>query len=401
MTSYKSLLGFLVAATLFLSCRSEEKEEFKIPENLPIDSLYSQKGDIEFLTEAISNNPNIATNYFKRSLLLGQTGNWLLAQKDINKAVSLKPNVSRFLYQQALVYAELEEWEKGLAAVQKAESLGFKEPKLYLLQARLFLGLKDTFNAQNNLNIAKKMAPYSPENYYFQGICFLLKKDTTESITQFRKAVDVNPSNLLSYKQLIQLYVGKNKIDSSLRFNQQALQQSPTDLSLQMSKANLLTSAYLLDSATVVYNSIIKRNPTYRDAYLKLATIYLRKDHKERALNTFKALTKVAPENIEYVMSAGKIAEALGKLTEAKQIYQQGFERHPDNYNLELAIDRLNRKNTYFDAPPQTGSVQRRKRTSTSTTTVEEATPEPTLRGTEIQPINTRKISIRRDSTSN
>ncbi len=401
MTSHKSLLGFLFAITFFLSCRSEEKEEFKIPENLPIDSLYSQKGDIEFLTEAINSNPNIATNYFKRSLLLGQTGNWSLAQKDINKAVSLKPNIDRFLYQQALVYAELEEWEKGLAAIQKAESLGFKEPKLYLLQARLFLGLKDTFNAQNNLNIAKKMAPYSPENYYYQGICLLLKKDTSGSITQFRKAVDVNPSNLLSYKQLIQLYVGKNKIDSSLRFNQQALQQSPSDLSLQMSKATLLTSAYLLDSAIVVYNSIIRRNPTYREAYLKLATIYIRKDHKERALNTFKALTKVAPENIEYIMSAGKIAEALGKLTEAKQIYQQGFEQHPDNYNLELAIDRLNRKSSYLASPPpQTGSVQRRRKSPVSTS-VEEVTQEPTLRGTEIQPIKTRKISIRKDSTSN
>lgn len=401
MTSYKSILGFLLIATFLMSCRSEDKEEFKIPENLPIDSLYSQKGDIEFLTEAINNNPNIATNYFKRSQLLGQSGNWLLAQKDINKAVTLKPNVSNFLYHQALVYAELEEWEKGIAAIQKAESLGFKEPALYLLQARIFLGLKDTFNAQNNLNIAKKMAPFSPENYYFQGICFLLKKDTNASITQFRKAVEVNPNNILSYKQLIPLYVGKNKIDSSLKFNQQALRQYPTDLSLLMSKAGLLTSAYALDSAATVYNDIILRNPNYREAYLKLATIYIRKDHKEKALNTFKMLINVAPENVEYIMSAGKIAEALGKLTEARRIYQQGFERHPDNYNLELAIDRLGRKSVDFEPPTQVGNVQRKRKTSSGNNATEEITSEPTLRGTEIQPIKTRKVSIRKDSTSN
>ncbi|MFN3782377.1 MAG: tetratricopeptide repeat protein [Spirosomataceae bacterium] len=400
MTSYKSILGFLLIITSFLSCRTEEKEEFKIPENLPIDSLYNQQQDILFLTEAISNNPNISTNYYKRSLLYGQTGNWVLAQKDINRAVALKPNIDRYLIQQAAVYVELEEWEKGLAALQKAESLGYKEAKLYLLQARVYLGLKDTFNAQNSLNRAKKMAPFTPENYYYQGVCYLQKKDTAASITQFRRAVEVNPSNILSYKQLIPLYLGQKKVDSSLQFNQKALQQYPNDLPLQMSKASLLTSAFLLDSASVVYSGIIKKNPSYQEAYLKLAAVYLRKDHKEKALNTFKSLVKVAPEKVEYVMSAGKIAETLGKLTEAKQIYQQGFERHPDNYNLELAIDRLNRKNAYFASPSQASSLPRKRKVSTSTTT-EEVSQEPTLRGTEIQPIKTKRVSIRKDSTSN
>lgn len=387
---------FLVVSLLgsaFLSCRSGESASIEIPQWAKGDTLTQLELDLKIITEAIQENPGVSENYYQRARIFSQKKEWDLAIDDLQKALSIRPNVGKFLHLMGLVLIEKSQYRAALAALQKAESLNLITSSLYIAQARAYLGLQDRFNAQNALNKAMKMDPYSGDPYAVLAELKLASQDTLGAISNWKKVVELFPKEIKGYRKLISLYQGKRWNDSVLIFNERAIALFPDSLDFQLAKAQTLASLYLLDSATVVYGQVLRKNPKNVDAMWQLGALHVRKNRPELALALYRTALNLSKDKVDAYMKSGELAETLNKPQEALSIYEMGLRNHPGNYNLELGIERVKNKVKYVSkSRVATPAVQK------NTPVAEPATPgKPEWR--DIKPIRSKSFIIKKDSS--
>lgn len=394
----------VIRVTIFLlflggalwSCRSGENTSIEIPQWSVGDTLTQVDVDLRVLTEAIQENPGVSENYYQRARLWMQKKELDLAVDDLEKALSIRPNVGKFLHLLGLIMVEKGQYRVALTALQKAESLNFSSSSLYIAQSKAYLGLGDSFNAQNAINKALKMDPYSSEPYSVLAELRLVTQDTLGAIANWKKVVSLYPKEVNGYRKLISLYQGKRWNDSVLLVNERAIALFPDSLDFQLSKAQTLASLYLLDSATVVYSQILRKNPKKVEAMWQLGALHVRKNRPELALSLYRTALSLSKDRVDAYMKTADLAETLNKPQEALVIYEMGLRNHPKNYNLELGVDRMKRKLQYISASKvRQTPVQNEPKNKVEST----APGKPEWR--DIKPIRSRSLIIKKDSSGN
>lgn len=71
--------------------------------------------------------------------------------------------------------------------------------------------------------------------------------------------------------------------------------------------------------------SILKQNPADRLARYGLAMEYVKTGEYEAALREFETLLAAAPDYLYAYFHAGQVLEKLGRIEEARNMYQQGL----------------------------------------------------------------------------
>lgn len=71
--------------------------------------------------------------------------------------------------------------------------------------------------------------------------------------------------------------------------------------------------------------SILEQNPTDRLARYGLAMEYVKRGEYEAALSEFEILLAAAPDYLYAYYHAGQVLEKLGRIEEAKHMYQRGI----------------------------------------------------------------------------
>lgn len=85
------------------------------------------------------------------------------------------------------------------------------------------------------------------------------------------------------------------------------------------------------EGAISAYESAIKEDDNYVDAYLNLGAIYFGQRNYESALENFKAATERGPENADAFANLGKVQYKLRQYVEAEAALKQAIALSPDN----------------------------------------------------------------------
>lgn len=190
----------------------------------------------------------------------------------------------------------------------------------------------------------------------------------------FNKAKAIDEANKL---------IGQGKIPQAIKQYQSIFQRDPSDLALLNTIGDLLVrdkdipnalkcfhklaEAYTHDGFTVkaiaIYKKISKLDPNAVEVLLKLgelyalqglsreareqygqaAEFYRKKNLNDKALETFRKLVGLDPENASYRAKLGEFAEQLGKKSEAAQAYAEAAEitlRRGDVATAEQVVEK-------------------------------------------------------------
>lgn len=335
-------LAFLWIILVLSSCSYQRSERIKIsPPPSEKDQTSSDKV-LEALSDAIRSSPSVAVNYFRRSVFHLNLGKLEEALVDIERAEALKPNVADYLFLKSKILKEQKKYDESLKIAQRVELIDKTLPTLDTHLSELYTFKKDTLNARKLIQSAMQQAPYEVDNYYVFGKYRALKGDTVGAIMNLAQAMKLDRFHKKTYVELLGIYDKIARVDSSIKTTRAAISVFPDDIYFYIKKAENFEKITFYDSATVVYNEVLKINPERFDIFVKIGNIHLKRKSYAPALENYEnALEKLNDTSADTYYLAGFCCEKLQRYTEAQNYYQKALTINSKLYAATAALSRV------------------------------------------------------------
>jgi Flp pilus assembly protein TadD len=153
-------------------------------------------------------------------------------------------------------------------------------------EARMLLGATklqagDFAGARDDLQKATELNPQLPDVFSAYGSALLATGDTVAASAAFRKELDVNPNDFMSYLDLGVLEKQDQRYDEAMKKFRRAMELRPGDIGVRYQIATIYVLTGDVSAAQRELEAIIKDSPQFTEAHVSLATVYYRLKRKE------------------------------------------------------------------------------------------------------------------------
>ena len=261
-----------------------------------------------------------------RALL--ELANWMIARRNfeaakpaLNQVIELEEDSSVGLSAKILL-AKMEFENKHFDAVSKivAEVLdanpNYDDAKI--LEARLFLVKEDYDAAIALLNRVIWSKEGSEEANLLLAQIFLIKSDLKKADQHFSSVLETNPANLQALNYLYDKALSANDIKSAKNIIEKALAIRPNNIVFLEKLANINLSERDWESAKMTAQKIANSPDPLANSvasYL-LAKVLQGQGSYQQAIDIYKTLLKVFPENSDALGNMARCYEKLNKRSE-------------------------------------------------------------------------------------
>ena len=114
-----------------------------------------------------------------------------------------------------------------------------------------------------------------------------------------------------------------------------------TNVDNLVNQAKVLISKSKLKDAEIIFNEILKIDPTYYKAYINIGVICIKHDKLFEAEKNFTAAIKIKPDFELAYYNLGTIQEKLGKIKEAEQSFKKAIDLKPDYFEAYTNLGTL------------------------------------------------------------
>ena len=325
-----------LAAVIIVSCTSQEYSSAK---------LYIQQNEWEkakeFLVKAIeveSENPEIPyqLGYHVYGI---QEKNWEKMNQSFDKALAIDPNktilgqgktvkefvtMARYQFWGEMFNKGVEDYEEYFAAPMDEKDAALKkaittfeisatiktdEPRSYIQLSRCNNLAGNTDKSVDYILKAVALSPDDANVNLTAGRIFMQKQEFETALPYIQKAVELEPSNTQSIRNLAQIYYDLALLDSS-RYTER------------------------LEKSIQTYEVAINKetdNKVLADLYFNLGILYTKADNLEEAEYNFMNALDENPDDIEAVMGMAQVFENAEKWRKAEKFYRELIAVDPDN----------------------------------------------------------------------
>jgi tetratricopeptide (TPR) repeat protein/S1-C subfamily serine protease len=226
----------------------------------------------------------------------------------INQAISLVPNNSNHYNEKWLVLYELKRYDEGLAAINQA------------------------------INLAPRAVWYVN-----RGILYYNQQKYDLALSDWNKAIDINPNFAEAYNNRGNLYSDLQKYDLALSDWNKAIDINPNFAEAYNNRGNLYSDLQKYDLAISDYSKAIDINPNYAWAYYNRGILYYNQQKYELALSDWNKAIDINPNFAEAYNNRGNLYSDLQKYELALSDYSKVIDINPN-----LAQAYYNRGNLYI-----------------------------------------------------
>ena len=327
---------FGLAAVIIVSCTSQEYSSAK---------LYIQQKEWakakEFLIKAVEVEPeNPEIPYQLGYHVYGiQEKNWEKMNQSFDKALAIDPNktilgqgktvkefvtMARYQFWGEMFNKGVEEYEEYFAAPMDEKDAALKkaittfeisatiktdEPRSYIQLSRCNNLAGNTDKSVDYILKAVALSPDDANVNLTAGRIFMQKQEFETALPYIQKAVELEPSNTQSIRNLAQIYYDLALLDSS-RYTER------------------------LEKSIQTYEVAINKetdNKVLADLYFNLGILYTKADNLEEAEYNFMNALDENPDDIEAVMGMAQVFENAEKWRKAEKFYRELIAVDPDN----------------------------------------------------------------------
>lgn len=262
------------------------------------------------------------------------------AMRDLNKALRLdKENVD--------IYLTLAEAYFGMGKPESITATLIKATQIDDQDARPLIKLAELNLLQQKLNIALgytdralQLGVYNPEAYYVRGMIFLSREDTVSAMKNFLIARDQNENFFEPLYQIGTIYTAQRN-PLAVDFLKDAIKKHPRSIVARVQLALYLQDNEAVDEAIQHYDTLLQMQAQNSKLLFNLGYVYLiYKEEYEKAIGYFDAALAIDPNYIDALYNKGRTFEQMGRLANAREIYQNVLQKKS---NYPLAVEGLNR----------------------------------------------------------
>ncbi|MCZ4244170.1 tetratricopeptide repeat protein [Pedobacter punctiformis] len=167
-------------------------------------------------TKAIALNPKFSDAYLNRGVSYKKKEQYSEALADYAKVIQLEPREPAVYKNQGIIYEIQKNYELAVANYTKAIEFGGKNyPELYIYRGNIYLNnMEKPDLAMADYQMSVKLLPKDATGYNNIGYVYSTKENFTQAITNYTKAIEIDPKFLLAYINRADCYdaIGNTKL---------------------------------------------------------------------------------------------------------------------------------------------------------------------------------------------
>jgi len=278
------------------------------------------------------------------------------------KLAKLEPSNAEYQRMLAGYYSSADKIDKAEAAYNKIIETA-KEPWQKETAGR---GLLDIYQKQNKLDDAAKSYeaalqknPSDVVQYKMLAELYMRKGDNAKVLDIYERAVKADPNDKEVANRLVDAYESNNKLDQAVAQIQKLIQANPSDTSLTDRLSSIYERTGKKEDAKKVWEALLAKGANDAGLYGRYADALNRMGDTSGAITQLKKAQQLDPANTFYTLRISEILTANNQQDEAKAILAKLMNETKDNYIKEDAKRRLEQidelKN--FPSAPWGGAV--------------------------------------------
>jgi len=318
----------IIFLSIFLLCPSANSEEDPSESlNKQVVTLY-QQGRFSEATEIAEevlqlrekalgpDHPNVAISLNNLAALYEAQGKYAEAEPLYKRLLEIRekalgpdhPNVAislnnlAELYRVQCKYAEaeplykrsLEIWEKALGPDHPNVATSLNNLVLLYQAQGKYAEAEPLYKRLLEIAVDFKEAQFI--SYTYRGISHLEKEQIDDAISDFNKAIELNPRNAAAYISRGIAYYKQGQIDQAISDYDKAIEINPEYAEAYYNRGNAFGKQGQFDQAISDYNKAIEINPEYAEAYLGRGLAYDEKSQYDQAIADFNKAIELNPE---------------------------------------------------------------------------------------------------------
>ncbi len=163
------------------------------------------------------------------------------------------------------------------------------------------------------------------------GFAYLEKHKYDKAISEFSKAIYLNPGAALCYYGRGQAYLAKNQVTNAVSDLDKTIELIPGDANLYLMRGRAHSILGKTDNAVSDYNKALEINPKLAEAYFFRGNEYSGKQKANEAISDYTRAIKIRPDYISAYVSRGYNYVSIGQFSDAFSDSQKALKLSPDN----------------------------------------------------------------------
>ena len=260
---------------------------------------------------------------------------------EFQNVVQLDPKDADTHYRLALTHLKLggtTNLQGAFAELSRTVEMDKTNRDAHLKLGELFLLGNEPAKAREQADIVLVSAPQNTEGLILKGRSLINEKHYAEGIAELKKAIELDPKNMLTYIELARAYVFTNDIATAEAALKQALTIDPRSKEILLALGDFYVTTGKPDQAEIIYKHALDIAPEHEEIYLRLASFYQRYGKWPEVQAALQKLTALKPQDEKPHIHMGDFFTSIGQHDKAIASYLRATEVSPGSV---IARDKL------------------------------------------------------------
>jgi tetratricopeptide (TPR) repeat protein len=224
------------------------------------------------------------------------------------------------------------------------ESLTKAIAEAYYNRGLAYLNSGDYDKAITDFNKAIELNPVYVDAYYYRGLAYQFGENYPnydKAITDFNNAIGLNPVYVDAYYYRGSAYYHKRDFDRAITDFNKAIGLNPVYVDAYYYRGSAYYFKDDFDRAITDYSKVIELNPVYVDAYYYRGLAYHFKDDDDSAITDYSKWIELKPEDARAYYFRGYTYSDKGDYDRAIKDLQKYLELNPTAEDRERVLRRI------------------------------------------------------------
>jgi tetratricopeptide (TPR) repeat protein len=204
-----------------------------------------------------------------------------------------------------------------------------RDAETYFNRGGLYYKGGEYDQAISDFNKALEVNPNYAYAYRNRGNAYSSKGQDDQAILDYGRALEVNPRDALAYYNRGNAYGRKGQYDQAISDYNKALEINPRDALAYYNRGNAYDRKGRYDQAISDFNKAIEINPRYAEAYGNRGNAYSRKGQYDQAVSDFTKVLEINPGYARAYVSRGLTYYRKGEYDLAIMDYNRAIDINP------------------------------------------------------------------------
>lgn len=288
---------------------------------------------LEIVAARTPNNPRTLMSL---AVLYEKLGDFDKAAERYEKLLEITPEFAPALNNLAYLYIQqLHQPDRAYQLAQKARALQPGDSSIADTLGWVLYKKRDYKQAIPLFTEAVTKTPNDPEIQYHLGMCYYMMGNTDAARAAFEQALKSNaefPDKVEAQRRFTLLTKAQPEVALTIQDLESSVRAEPDDVLARMSLGAKYESATRYRDAANQYEEVVKLNPRFVAAFVRLAELYNEAlNDPGKALSYAKSARELSPGDVKVTLLLGRVALRVGNYSWAYSLLKQGCEQQPDD----------------------------------------------------------------------